>query len=214
MSQTPEKLSAPRPDPSSTAHPSAAPVSHPVPSRRWYGLAAVLLLVGVSAFVASLGIARAEVQERLGEMVRVGMPGTAEVPLPGAGRYLVYYERTGELDGERFDTEDRFPALPKMNVDLYGPLIGTSGRRVLIRSSSTEAQMFNDGHASSEWEFESPGPGTYRLTAMHDNPIDDRVLLAVGPPVADGVLSAWIGPFGGASLLAFLLSCLRRSCFW
>ena len=161
----------------------------------------MLLLVGVSAFVASIGIARAEVQERLDKMVRVGMPGTTEVPLPGAGRYLVYYERTGELDGERFDTEDRFPALPKMNVDLYGP----DGERVtLIRSSSTEAQMFNGGYASSEWEFESPGPGTYRLTATHDNPIDDRVLLAVGPPVADGVLSAWIGPFGGASLLAFL----------
>ena len=171
-----------------------------VPSRGWYALAAVLLLVGLVAFAVSLGVARGQVQARLDQMIRVVVPGAAELELTRNGRHLVYYERVGDVDGERFDTRERFPALPKMNLDLYGP----GGDRVpLTRSSDTEAQMFNGGLASSEWEFAAPGPGTYRLTAAHDNPIEDRVLLAVGPPVADGVLSAWTGPFGGASVLAF-----------
>jgi len=171
-----------------------------VPSRGWYGLAAGVLLVGLVAFGASLGVARGQVQARLDQMIRVVVPGAAELELTRAGRHLVYYERVGAVGGETFDTRARFPALPKMNLDLYGP----DGTRVpLTRSSDTEAQMFNGGMASSEWEFAAPGAGTYRLTAVHDNPIDDRVLLAVGPPVADGVLSAWTGPFGGASVLAF-----------
>lgn len=191
-------MTDPTPDP---------PRPHRVPSRGWYALAAAVLLIGVAAFVASLGVARAQVQERLAQMVRVVVPGTAELELIRAGRHLVYYERVGEVDGERIDTRERFAALPKMNADLYGPLdrgAGGAGTRVpLTRSSATEAQMFNGGMASSEWEFQAPAPGTYRLTTSHDNPIDDRVLLAVGPPVADGVLSAWAGPFGGASVLAF-----------
>jgi len=177
-----------------------APVSRRSPSRGWYGVAAAVLLIGVAAFASSLGVARAQVQERLAQMVRVVVPGEGVLALTRAGRHLVYYDRLGEAGGEQIDTRERFAALPKMNADLYGP----DGTRVpLTRSSATEAQMFNGGLASSEWEFEAPGPGTYRLTATHVNPIDDRVLLAVGPPVADGVLSAWTGPFGGASVLAF-----------
>lgn len=171
-----------------------------VPSGRWYVLSAAVLVVGLGAFVGSLVVARAEVAARLAQMVRVVVPGESVVELPRAGRFLMYYERVGAAEGRQIDTRERFPALPKMNVDLYGP----GGDRVpLTRSSATEAQMFNGGLASSEWEFDAPGPGTYRLAAAHDNPIDDLVLLAVGPPVADGVLSAWTGPFGGASVLAF-----------
>ena len=185
----------PEPEPTLSRRPP-----HRVPSRGWYGLAAVVLLIGAAAFAASLAVARAQVQERLAQMVRVVVPGASELELTRAGRHLVYYERVGEVGGERFDTRERFAALPKMNVDLYAP----GGARVpLTRSSATEAQMFNGGLARSEWEFQALGAGTYRLTAAHDNPIDDRVLLAVGPPVADGVLSAWTGPFGGASVLAF-----------
>ncbi len=179
---------------------AASGVARRVPSRGWYGLAAVVLLIGASAFSASLGVARAQVQGRLAEMIRVVVPGEAQLELTRAGRHLVYYERMGVVGDEQIDTRERFAALPKMNVDLYGP----DGVRVpLTRSSDTEAQMFNGGMASSEWEFESPAAGTYRMTAAHSNPIEDRVLLAVGPPVADGVLSAWTGPFGGASVLAF-----------
>lgn len=185
------------------SEPESAAVSSPghrVPSRGWYGLAAVTLLIGASAFSASLGVARVQVQARLAQMIRVVVPGDAELELTRAGRHLVYYERMGEVGGEQIDTRERFAALPKMNVDLYGP----DGARVaLTRSSATESQMFNGGMASSEWEFEAPAAGVYRMTAVHGNPIDDRVLLAVGPPVADGVLSAWTGPFGGASVLAF-----------
>ncbi|MEE9403638.1 MAG: hypothetical protein V3V20_01990 [Algisphaera sp.] len=176
------------------------------PSRGWYGLAFGLLLVGLAAFVASLGVARAQVQAKLDQMVRVVVPGEVELELTRAGRHLIYYERVGEVAGEQLDTRARFVALPKMNVGLFKGGTGEAVdemRVTLIRSSSTESQMFNGGMASSEWEFESPGAGTYRLVAAHHNVLEDRLILAVGPPVADGVLSAWSGPFGGASVLAF-----------
>ena len=192
-----------------------------IPSRGWYGLAFVLLLVGVAAFSASLNVAKVQVAASLDQLQHFVAPGTAEVELPGPGDYLIYYEKIGSFDGEAFDTSARFPELPKMDIDVVHP--ATGDYLVIRRATDTGTQMYRGGAANSEFGFTAPPPGTpvappdngpadsdpdqpvvVQITLTHENDIDDRLLMAVGPPVVQGNLfTDWRGPFGGAAVLAF-----------
>lgn len=187
-----------------------------VPSRGWYGLAFALMLIGVAAFTASLNVARSEVAARIDAMQRFVAPGSTPLQFDRPGRYLIYYEKIGTLNGEDFDTTDRFPELPKMDFDVTHD--ATGDYLEVERADDSESQMFNHGRANSEFAFtlppehftadhsspEADGDAVgYTLTATHENDIDDRLLIAVGPPVVGQLMSNWRGPFGGAAILAF-----------
>lgn len=202
----------PTPDP--TPAPPAAPPSPPpaerrVPSRGWYGLSFVLMIIGVAAFTASLNAARSEVANRLDAMQRFVVPGSVALHFDRPGRYLVYYEKIGAFDGEDFDTTAQFPELPKIDFDVLHN--ATGGFLNVERAEDTESQMFNHGRANSEFAFTLPPEHfntdsqtvPYTFTATHENEIDDRLLIAVGPPVVGQLMSDWRGPFGGAAVLAF-----------
>ncbi|MEM7625695.1 MAG: hypothetical protein AAF333_08705 [Planctomycetota bacterium] len=184
-----------------------------IPSRGWYGLAFVLLLVGVAAFNASINVAKTRVTASLDQMQRFVAPGTVEIRLDQPGDYLIYYEKVGEFSGETFDTSERFPELPKMDVDVVQQ--GTDRYLAVERAVDTGTQMYRDGAANSEFGFTVPAEmispnadgenaALFTLTLTHENDIDDRLLMAVGPPVVtEGLFTDWRGPFGGAAVLAF-----------
>lgn len=215
MNSTPNPTNTPPPPASPPAEPPAPPASPPnpidrrKPSRGWYGLAFALMLIGVAAFTASLNAARTQVAQRLDAMQRFVAPGTTPLTFGQPGRYLVYYEKVGQIDNENFDTSGRFPEMPRMDIDLRHD--ATDTYLTLDRAEDTESQMFNHGRANSEFAFtvtpEQVDPtskaASYTLTATHLNDIDDRLLIAVGPPVVGQMMSQWRGPFGGAALLAF-----------
>lgn len=178
------------------------------PSRGWYGVAFVLLLIGVAAFTASLNVAKARVAVSLDQLQHFVAPGTAELQIDTPGDYLIYYEKIGEFDGKTFDTAERFPELPKMEVDVVHQ--ATDRYLVVQRATDTGTQMYRGGAANSEFGFTvtpeliADGNDVFKITLTHVNEIDDRLLMAVGPPVvSDGLFSDWRGPFGGAAVLAF-----------
>ncbi|MEO1236684.1 MAG: hypothetical protein AAFX76_07850 [Planctomycetota bacterium] len=174
------------------------------PSRGWYGLAFVLMLVGVAAFTASLTVARAQVDETVGRMQRLVAPGQATLTIDRPGTYLVYYERIGEYRGEAFDTTAVFREAPALDLDVRDDATGEFLHVGQAKYEKSQTQMFNNGRANSEFVFTVATPGDYTVTAAHKNEgLDDRVLLAVGPPVVGSLMSDWRGPFGGAAVLAF-----------
>lgn len=178
------------------------------PSRGWYGLAFVLLLVGTAAFTASLNVAKTRVAESMGRLQHFVAPGTASIEIDRAGDYLIYYEKVGSFEGRAFDTTARFPELPKMRVRVRR--VSVDNDLPIERAVNTGTQMYRGGAANSEFGFRvapewvAQGPETFEITLTHENDIDDRLLMAVGPPVVgEGLFTDWRGPFGGAAVLAF-----------
>ena len=233
----PSELSKPAPTEPAKADDDAA--DDRKPSRGWYGLAFMVMLIGVAAFSASLNVAKQDVAQSLAAMQRLVVPGSTQLTLDKPGKYLIYYEKIGEFNGESFDTSERFPELPKLDVDIRQ---NATGQYLQVdRAADSETQMFNHGRANSEFVFNvpTPAPGnrngsgsaptdaaanviadetnqaaavsassddspqTYTFTFAHENDIDNRLLLAVGPPVVGEMMSDWRGPFGGAAVLAF-----------
>jgi hypothetical protein len=183
------------------------------PSRGWYGIALVVMLVGVAAFVASVKVAQEKVADRLSQMQRFVAPGSTTLTFDRPGRYLVYYEKVGEFDGRSFDTTRVFRETPALDVDLRHDMTGEYVTVQQVKYEENQAQMFNAGRANSEFVFTLPpesfaedaaGSVGYTISAAHENPeITEDILLAVGPPVVGDLMSDWWGPFGGAAVLAF-----------
>ncbi|MEM6459076.1 MAG: hypothetical protein AAF710_06765 [Planctomycetota bacterium] len=174
------------------------------PSRGWYGLAFMLMLVGVAAFTASLQVARAQVDDAMGAMQRFVAPGSVALTFDRPGTYLVYYEKIGRFGGQDFDTTRVFAETPALDVDVQSDTSGEYLDVELAKYDRGESQMFNHGRANSEFVFDVAEPGAYTITAVHETPdLDEPVLLAVGPPVVGSLMSDWRGPFGGAAILAF-----------
>ncbi|MEM1110125.1 MAG: hypothetical protein AAGH99_15675 [Planctomycetota bacterium] len=190
----------------------------PKPSRSWYLLAVAVIFIGGGAFWASIVFAQDRVDAIVGSMQRVVVPGSAEMTFTQPGDYLVYYEKIGTYLGEDFDTTGVFREAPLLDIDVQHT---DTGEYVEVRQAKydqSQSQVFNHGRANSEFIFtlppehflptesngEQPAAAKYVVTAAHENVgLEDRVLLAVGPPVVGSMMSDWKGPFGGAALLAF-----------
>ena len=195
------------PEPPSTTRtpPSDAPAAAPrrVPSRGWYGLAFVLLLVGLAAYIASLNVGRARAAALVEAFRTVTAPGEAVVTLDEPGPYTVFYEKVGTRGGERFDLREKFPVLPKMNLTLTDP---TTGREVAHQPVDSHAVYRTAGREGySEWAFELDRPATLRVhTELVDaDPGGQRFQLAFGKLPVEQMTGDWRGVFGGAALLAF-----------
>lgn len=192
-----------------TTPPAATDLSsRPKPSRGWYGLALVLMVVGVFTFTASLNVAKERVAQTLGQLQQFTAPGSVDLEFEQPGEYLIYYEKVGQFNGQSYDTSERFPELPKMDVDVVQK---ATGRYLPIeRAVDTGTHMYGNGAANSEFGFHvkpemlADGGNTFTITLTHLNDIDDQLLMAVGPPVvSEGLFADWRGPFGGAAVLAF-----------
>ena len=190
--------------PEETESPSALPSRRPA-SRGWYFLALLVMALGIAAFLLSLRAAQRDVAQRLAQMHRFVMPGQVSVELDRPGRYLVYYEKQGEFRGETFDTHRRFSELPRLDVDIRHDASETY--LTVHRAVDATSQIYRGGQANSEFYFDVPAdlaPGRFTVAANHENAqLEDRLLLAVGPPIVGDMMSSWQGPFGGAAALAF-----------
>ncbi|MFN3168439.1 MAG: hypothetical protein ACE37H_15375 [Phycisphaeraceae bacterium] len=151
------------------------------PSRRWYVLAAALLVSSVGVFVAVIVHKTSVMRDRIEPMPRFVAPTgedgfvyTAESP----GKVNIFYENRGAFDGRSFDTHRRqvwttFDA-PAMTcevthidtgeaVEVRLPGVG----EVADKRKTTEDLVFTydfagrQGH--SAWVFDADEPGDYRV---------------------------------------------------
>jgi hypothetical protein len=155
------------------------------PSRRWYLLAAALLVFSVGVFVGVIVHKTNVMRDRIEPMPRFVAPTgdegfvyTAEAP----GKVNIFYENRGVFEGRSFDTRRRqiwttFDA-PAMTcavtrvdtgeaVDVRLPGVG----EVVDKRKPTEDFVFTydfagrQGH--SAWVFEADEPGDYRIALKY-----------------------------------------------
>ena len=154
------------------------------PGRGWYLLSLALLLVGVAAFVASISTARQQLDAAEEQLQRFVVPGQVTLRFDEPGEHHLYYEKFGELDGERFDTYRKYDGrMPRVLVTMTGP----RGEPVEVEPVITEephrhrAHIYGGGRGNSEFVFDVERPGDHTLVIEPDSPFDDRLLMAAGP---------------------------------
>ena len=74
-----------------------------MPGRKWYVVAALVFVVGFAVFGVFLFLRIRELTEGFQQLV---VPGSAEIILDEPGRWTIYHETGGSIDGTYYGTPD------------------------------------------------------------------------------------------------------------
>lgn len=134
------------------------------PSRWFYMLAALILMAGMAAcaFIFTSGM------KAIGRaFTRIVAPGEAEVMLPRAGNYTIYYEHKSVVDGKAYVTGE---PLSPIEVSIESK---ETGDAILIRPSAINATYDLGGRSGrSIFDFTVDRPGAYVIDVRYADGID------------------------------------------
>lgn len=177
----------------STPHPTEPNAPRPRPSRRWYVLAAALLVASVAVFVLVLVGQRQFMHAQIDAMPRFVGPTGADgfvVTLDQPGKVNLFYENRGSLDGRSFDTPRRqvwtnFDT-PSMRctvthvdsgeaVAVRLPGVGEVNDKTKVTRDLVIPYDLPERQGHSAWVFDVDRPGDYRIVldyvdAVYDEP--------------------------------------------
>lgn len=159
------------------------------PSRWYYALAAVVLVIGVVGMVALLLSGLADLE---GHLQRVILPGRHELTLAEPGGYTVFLEHQSVMEGRVYSTDAR--SLSNLKVTLISARSGDAIPLEPPAAKSTYSMGGRSGVSVLRFEIESPGP--YVLTGRYPSG-------AKGPEAVFAVGHGFLG-----KLLVTIFSCL------
>src|SRR5215212_501664 len=84
------------------------------PSRIWYAVAAVLVIMGLVLFP---GFLWSRIRDLGGALRQVVVPGVADLALEETGEYTIFHERRSAVDGQLYVSSD----ISGLRVSLSGP---------------------------------------------------------------------------------------------
>ncbi len=164
------------------------------PGRLWYFIGLLLIVGGVSTFVASLTTQRSKIADQLANLPRLTLPEGGVVVVEEAGVVQVFYEGSPTPGEERvsFDLVD--PVLKVVPADVVGaePLTVMRPERI---DGYPMSPTFH-GYAMAQFLADAPGRFHVSGTLAHDDPTPATI--AVGRFDVAGLLGDWTGVFGGA----------------
>ncbi|XAM00428.1 hypothetical protein OT109_03370 [Phycisphaeraceae bacterium D3-23] len=176
------------------------------PSRGWYVLAFLLLLVSGGVFVAAVLDGRSRAWAQIESMQRFVGPtdaGGVVLDLAEPGEYVVYYENLGDFEGASFDTPRHqvwtTPTMPAMTCRV-APADGGDALHVrLLGQTGDIADEFDqdrdtaviygrsDGtgrQGTGVWTMVVPEPGRYRIDVAYvESVMLDPVSIEVPVPL-------------------------------
>ncbi len=163
-----------------------------------YWLAGLVFLAGLLA--GGWLIYQAVVMMLQDDMERLVVPGRIEFQVAEPGRYRIYHEYRGTVDGRTY-RNDRSPP-SGLNTTVTDP----DGRLMELRSPAGEMtySVGDDRAGVKLWSFDAERVGVYSLEAAYDDTGQAPIVLAVGRHSVAGVVARMFGGFAaaGAGLLA------------
>jgi hypothetical protein len=170
------------------------------PSRKWYLLALVLLVVGVLVFVIAVSVAYDQLYTNIAGLQRVVVPGKKTVEIEEPGQYTVYYEKRSQVGEETYEGPT---PLPEISLKVTGP----KGESVEVqRKENADMYRLDEYAGTGTWIFQANRPGSYRLIVPPpENAPKTRLVLAVGDINLSQTMNRVFGLFGAAGLLAIML---------
>jgi hypothetical protein len=182
-----------------------------VPSRWWYALAAVVMLLGTA--LIALGVAWPLVAMARGFEVgqRVLVPGASVIRLDEPGDYTVYHEHV---------VRDGAPLLSGTSTLACSLVSRATGREIPLKAPSVSMSYAVSGRSGvAVWCFHAPQAGDYELTGRYPDGAKGAgpITLTVG---RDTLRQALVGvflflPLGAGhwvvALVIFVVAFARRS---
>jgi hypothetical protein len=147
------------------------------PSRRYYVLAGLLIVVGVALFVVTLWRGISSIPSKVQQLVA---PGKAELTLAKAGDYTIFYESQSVFGGRVYSTGRDVPGLECEVV------AKSTGAPVALKRSNVNTTYELGGRSGrSVFDFHIDRPGVYQITSAYpEGQEGEKVVLAVGQGVA------------------------------
>jgi hypothetical protein len=171
------------------------------PSRWYYGLAVLILVVGLSVFAWSLFSGISGIAD---ELIQVVAPGTADLDLREVGEYTIFYENQSYVNGSFYYTGNDIAGL---QIDIMEKFTGIRLDTYLPPSSFTYSIGGRFGRAILA--FQVSRPGIYRLLASYPQDYQGpQVVLAVGRGFMERIISIVIrslAAFFGSIIIAAAL---------
>ena len=188
-------MSMPPPSPPAPVQPLAAPSSGP--GRKWYLVPALLLLLIIPCLMAFLS----GLQGITDGLTRMTIPGTATVDLE-PGTWTIFYEHTGEFEGETFISPQ---AAPGMDIT-----VATSeGVPVPVTPSIGSFEYNVGGHSGqSIAQLQTDHDGEHRVLVTLSDPVgSEEYLIAFGRDLGRFTFLLVIGVIGmvASGALAFVV---------
>lgn len=151
------------------------------PTAMWYAIGALVIIGGV---VWSVVGAVRDVSGVTNTFVRFVVPGSTDLRIKQPGAYTLYYEYRSVLDGEIFATG--------YNTDIKCTLISNASRApISIEPALFRAEYEFGGRAGkSIAQFTAPTADTYVLNCAYPVGTGERIVLAVAPPFAGGLMGS------------------------
>jgi hypothetical protein len=153
-----------------------------VASSPWYyGLAVLVLVIGLSIFAWSLF---SGITGLTAGLIQIVAPGTSDLDLKEAGEYTVFYENQSYADGRFFSTGDNIPGL---QIEVIEKSTGNKLSTYPPSGSLTYRMGSRFGRAILAFRVNSPG--VYLLRASYPpGRVGSQVVLAVGRGFMEGIL--------------------------
>jgi hypothetical protein len=126
-----------------------------MPGRKWYVVAALIFVVGFAVFGVFLFLRIRELAKGFQQVV---VPGTAEIAVDEPGRWTIYHETGGSIDGTYYGASD----LTGLQVVVTSP---TGQPLDLVPPGVNESYTIGGRRGVAIFRFQAPEPGTYRLEA-------------------------------------------------
>jgi hypothetical protein len=174
------------------------------PSAAWYGLSVLILVAGWLAMAILLVTRIGGTADR---MMRLVVPGEAELRLTQTGTYTIFHEYRSTLDGRVYDT----PSVDGLDVTVRAL---PSGRLIELMRGGDSSYSLGGSAGRSLFDFEVSEPGAYRIAGAYaDGRREPQAVLAVDRGFVGDLLitilvaiACAFGGTGGAIVVAILVA--------
>lgn len=172
-----------------------------MPTRKWYAVGAIILIVGLAAGGLVMTTRLARLTASLQQVV---VPGERELELNEPGAYTLFHETRSVVDGKVYSTSDL--------QDLEFAMVSVATDSVLKMRPTTGTTSYDLGGRSgvSVASFEVPAAGRYRLLSRYpDGRGEPRGVLALGKGAGSAMVSAILSTLAvvfGSFLIGFFIA--------
>jgi hypothetical protein len=171
------------------------------PSRKYYALAGVVVLVGVGVFAGAIWKGVGGMGAKLQQ---VAAPGKSDLTLTTPGSYTIFYEPESVFNNRVYSTSGKVSAIECTLVSK-----STGAPVKLSHSTGNTTYQFDGRSGHSVFDFRIDRPGVYELTSDYpEGRGGPEIVLAVGSGVTEGLAIAVVGGLGslfGAFILAAVI---------
>jgi hypothetical protein len=144
----------------------------PGPSRLFYALSALILVIGIASFVALLLSGLDGIDKSL---ARIAVPGKYDINLAQTGKYVIFYEYESQIGDKVYKTGEKIPQM-RCNV-----LSKATGQPVVLSKPSMNYSYSFSKAGVAVLEFTVNQPGLYEIAAGYtEGKTGQEIVLAVG----------------------------------